>query len=104
MKRGNQLGSLFSGSGYLLAAAYSLEAVQAVHRPRARRHEWHLRLLSTVRADHIVHGPRAAVSLRRPAGRPALRATPRFVLEPSRLVELLLPSREQKLPPTVATR
>src|SRR5260370_23734456 len=36
------------------AAAYRLEAVKAVHRPRARRHERHLRLLAAVRADRVV--------------------------------------------------
>jgi hypothetical protein len=87
-----------------LAAADCLEAVQAVHRTRAGRNEGHLGRFSAVRADHVVHDPRAAVALSRPPRGPALRATPWFVLQPARLVELLLPSAEQKFAPTVATR
>src|SRR5262245_39706588 len=44
-----------------------------------------------------------AVAVRLTAGRPALRAAARLVLQPTRLVELLLPGREQEFTAAVAT-
>jgi hypothetical protein len=87
-----------------LAATYRLEAVQAVHRTGACRHERHLRRLAAVRADHVVHDPNPPVPVGRPPGGPAFGAAPGFVLESPRLVELLLAGREDELPATVATR
>src|SRR6266700_1069940 len=84
-----------------LAATDRLEAVQAVDRPGPGGHERHLRLFAAVGADHIVHDPRPAVALGRAARRPAFRTPAGLVLEPARLVELLLPGREDEITPTV---
>src|SRR5581483_3432641 len=88
----------------LLAPTYRLEAVEAVHRTAPRRHKRNLGRLAAVRADHVMQDARAAVAVGRPAGGAALGAAPGLVLKPPRLVELLLPSREQELATTVATR
>src|SRR5207253_359674 len=78
------------GRSFDLPPAYCLEAVETVNRSRARRHERHLGLLPAVRADHIVHDLGSAIAVGLAPRRPALRTAPRFVLEPTRLVELLL--------------
>src|SRR5438046_256489 len=77
-----------------LAPTHGLEAIQAVHRPRPCGHERHLGRLAAVRADHVVHHPRAAVPIGLPPSGAAFRATARLVLKPTRLIELLLPRRE----------
>src|SRR5207253_3847818 len=73
------------GDGACLAPTHRLEAIEAVHRSRARRHERHLRRLAAVRADHVVHDPRAAaaVAVRLASRSPAFRATPGLVLQPA---------------------
>src|SRR4029077_3500161 len=80
-----------------LAASHRLEAVQAVDRAGAGRHEGHLRLLPAVGADHVVHRARPAVAFSRPPSRPAFGTAPGLVLKPSRMVELLLPRREEEI-------
>src|SRR5437879_2851030 len=73
------------GDGACLAPTHRLEAIEAVHRSRARRDERHLRRLAAVRADHVVHDPRAAaaVAVRLASRSPAFRATPGLVLQPA---------------------
>src|SRR5487761_95085 len=80
-----------------LAATYSLETVQAVHRAGACRHERHLGLLAAVRADDVVHGARPAVAFSGAPCRPAFGTAPGLVLKPARLIELLLPRREEEI-------
>src|SRR6266480_1062993 len=78
-----------------LASTRRLEAVQAVHRTRPSRYEGHLRGLAAVGANHVMHDPHpASVPVGSPSGGPALRAATGFVLQPSGLIELLLPGRE----------
>ena len=64
----------------------------------------HLCRLAAVRADDVVHHARPPVPVRRPTCRAALGATPGLVLETPRLVELLLPRREEELPTAVTAR
>jgi hypothetical protein len=84
-------------AGSWLPAPRCLEAIQAIDGAGAGRHEGHLRLLPAVGADHVVHCARPAVSLRGAPSCPAFGTAPGLVLKPARLIELLLPRREEEI-------
>src|SRR2546427_11590263 len=82
--------------------ARRLEAVLTVDGPAAGRHEWYLRQLPAVAADHVVHdAARAPRAVLLPPSVAALDAAARLVLQPPRLVELLLACGEYEVPATV---
>src|SRR5579872_6668201 len=82
--------------------AHRLEAVEAVNRPRAGRHERDLRRLPAVGADDIVHLALRPPTVRRASGAAALGAAARLVHEPPGLVELLLAGCEDEFTAAVA--
>src|SRR5690348_7122598 len=102
--------------------ALLLEAIRAVHRLVAARHERHLGLFPARRAGRDVHLARAAAAVAAPAtvavslaiaaapatgrlaGLAARRAARGLVGETLLRVELLLARREHKIHPTIPTR
>src|SRR2546425_3095168 len=79
--------------------ARRLEAVLTVDGPAAGRHEWYLRQLPAVAADHVVHdAARATRAVLLPPSVAAVDAAARLVLQSPRLVELLLASGEYEVP------
>src|SRR3989442_13339455 len=80
-------------------SARRLEPVLTGDGPAAGRHEWYLRQLPAVAADHVVHdAARATRAVLLPPSVAALDAAARLVLQPPRLVEILLPCRELEVP------
>src|ERR1700730_4776631 len=79
-----------------------LEAVLTVDGPAPGRHEWHLRQLAAVAADHVVHdAARTACTVLLAPGVATIGAAAWLMLEPSRLIELLFAGGEYELPATV---